>query len=338
MEFITEVVLERLRALLELDLTVDHTAEELYEAGMADLVRLFVKDEPHNKRKQSSKRWRLIMAISAADQIIERLLCDKQNKTEIRNWKDHPSAPGISLSDDVELNQFYKRVMQAKATGAGPNPAIAEADVTGWDWSVKHWELMYEAELRIALGHFSPTAARIIRARYYCVSHSCYAFPDGRVYALPEGGVQLSGCYNTSSTNSRLRVVVAMLSGASWAIAMGDDCLEEFVEDARESYARYGHPLKMYERQEDEFEFCSMLFRPDCHPHPVDGTKTLFRLLEQKTYTRGLLLQFDMEMRNHPRRKEFLEAYMRCDQFRSREGQQSQEKLHHAGKENSQET
>jgi hypothetical protein len=321
-DLIAEAVYERLQLLSEAtpEELSEATPQELVQKGYCDPVRVFIKREPHSLRKVSSKRWRLIFAISIVDQLVERILCSEQNKTEIQQWNNCPSAPGLSLSNDDDLKALYERIM-IKCQGK----SFAEADVTGWDWSVKEWELKLEAEMRIELGNFSPLAASIIRARFICVSRSVYAFPDGELYVLKGNGVQLSGCYNTSSTNSRIRVLVALLAGAEWAVAMGDDSVEGYSPGAEAIYARLGHPLKMYVERTNNFEFCSMQFQ-DGPIHPVDGTKTLFRLIEQKNITPELVRQFDMEMRNHPRKEEFRDSYTRV--IEAREGQNIVNILH----------
>lgn len=316
---IKRAVLERLKLYLTipLDEILAMGPQQLVEAGIADPLRQFVKGEPHSTRKVKAQRHRLISAVSLIDQIIERLLCTNQNKLEIANWMDCPSAPGLGLSDDAQLKQLYEQIMDISGG------SLAEADVTGWDWSVQKWELMAEAELRIKLGSFTATARKCIRVRYHCLCESVYAMPDGSLVELIHGGVQVSGCFNTSSTNSRLRVLVAYLVGAEWAKAMGDDCVEDPVEEAEEKYAELGHSLKMYQRRKDQFEFCSMIFSEE-GAWPVDGTKTLFNLLEQKLITPELLYQFRQEMRNHPRREEFLASAERV----RRAGKVTSETLH----------
>lgn len=279
--------------------------EELIQQGFVDPVRVFIKGEPHPTKKVAQQRWRLIFAVSIVDQVLERLLTGTQNKREIRSWFTNPSAPGLGLSDDAQLKHLYDRII-----GLINGKTCAEADVTGWDWSVQEDELMEEAEQRILLGHMSPLAAKCTRVRFMCVSRSVYAMPDGTLLVLRGNGVQLSGTYCTSSSNSRIRVVCAYRVGADWAVAMGDDCVEDEVENAVEKYAELGHPLKMYESRTDSFEFCSTIFSSE-GAWPVDGTKTLFRLIEQKQITPELLHQFTMEMRNHPRLEEFLECVAR---------------------------
>ena len=281
------------------------TPQELVQKGFCDPVRTFVKKEPHSARKLKSKRWRLIFAISLVDQLVERLFSTKQNKAEIKAWLDCPSAPGLSLTNDDDLHAIYSKI-QNLAKGK----PYAEADVTGWDWSVQEWELLEEAEMRCELGNFSPIAANLCRNRFVCVANSVYSMPDGRLLVLRDPGVQLSGCYNTSSTNSRVRVMCALLAGARWGYAMGDDCVEDYNEDAPARYASLGHPLKMYELRTDQFEFCSQIFT-STGAHPADGTKTLYRLLEQKAFSLELLAQFRLEMRNSPRLQQFLDSVTR---------------------------
>lgn len=315
-ELIGNLVIARLKLLA----SVAHSelkgldAEDLVRRNFCDPVRVFVKGEPHSTRKVTQSRWRLIFAVSVVDQLVERILCTSQNKTEIKTWNRCPSAPGLGLSDDDQLAELYSRVMEKKGVGDA-----AEADVTGFDWSVKEWELLWEAETRAKLGDFDPIATTILMNRELCVSRSVYAMPNGEMIKLKTPGVQLSGRYNTSSTNSRIRVLLAYLAGARWAIAMGDDSVEEYVPEAESRYATLGHPLKMYVRRTNRFEFCSQLFTPE-GAWPVDGTKTLYRLLEQKQITPELVAQFAMELRNSPRLEEFLAS---VDRVRDVGGQET---------------
>lgn len=302
LELVVDATIQRLKLLSELDCT-GLSGSDMVRRGLCDPVRMFIKDEPHPLKKQKSKRWRLIMAISAVDQLVERLLCSAQNKEEIAQWKKIPSAPGISLTDDSALEAFRQRINSYPGT-------TAEADVTGWDWSVKEWELLLEADMRADLCDASDWLRRIFRNRELCVSHAVYALPDGTLVDKAVPGVQCSGRYNTSSTNSRLRVMLAHLCGASWACAMGDDCVEQYHPDAAEKYNAFGHPLKMYNEVGEDFEFCSLKFTAE-RVYPVDGTKALYNLLEQKELTDEFLDQFCMEMRNHPRKSEFLASVER---------------------------
>lgn len=303
-ELIINATIERLKILWELDLEKRNLSpRELVEIGACDPVRLFVKGEPHSKRKVKSKRWRLIMATSVVDSLVERVMCYDQNKVEISEWEDIPSAPGINLLDQQAMINLYKDIHARKGD-------VAEADVTGWDWSVQASELRLEGLARGDLCSASPVLRTMFVNREYCVANAVYALPDGTLVAKDVPGVQCSGRFNTSSTNSRLRVALAYLVGSEWAKAMGDDCLEQFIEDAERKYAERGHPLKMYNRKEDKFEFCSQIMSSTgcC---PADGTKSLYRLIEQPEITGELLAQFAEVMHMSPRYSEFLASVSR---------------------------
>jgi len=305
-ELIIELVIDRLKRLALSDLESEDPVQ-LVQEGLVDPVRLFVKNEPHSERKRRENRWRLISGVSLIDQLVERLLFSAQNKTEIQTWMSHPSAPGLGLSDDNQLADLYLRIQALIGDGQA-----AEADITGFDWSVKAWELMLDADVRCDLMSASALTRRLVRNRVFCLCRTVYGLPSGRLLAQIEPGVQLSGSFNTSSTNSRIRVMIAYFIGALWAVAMGDDCVEDFVDNAEAKYLELGHPCKMYNARDaaSGFEFCSQLFT-ELGAHPVDGTKTLYRLLEQKKITPELIYQFMGEMRNHPRLDEFQDSYNR---------------------------
>lgn len=301
---IVDAVVERLRALGQAPLESE-TPQECVLRNMSSPIRFFVKNEPHGAKKFATSRWRLISNIDLIDLLVEKLLFDKQNKAEIQSWQTNPSAPGINLSGDKELNAFAFRVSDLSD---GLRTA-ASADVTGFDWSVKEWELQLDARVRMRLMGCDPQSwlGTVITNRIYCLSRPLYVMPNGELLIQVHPGVQKSGSNNTSSTNSRIRVALAYLVGADWAIAMGDDCVEQFVEGAEERYAALGHPLKMYEQCEDSFTFCSMLFDGRSGLiHPEDGTKALFNLLEQVKDLDVHLDEFSREMRNHPRLAEFM--------------------------------
>lgn len=297
-EFVVSAVLNRLHLLATTD-TTGMTPRQLIEQGLMDPVRFFIKNEPHSLSKQKSLRYRLISSVSIVDQLVERLLCNTQNKAEIAEWSTCPSAPGLGLSEDKDLETIW-HIAEDHISN------MAEADVTGFDWSVQDWELKADALMRLKLmgAKSSSPVAKIMMARVYCLSNSVYCLSDGTMLSQDEPGIQLSGSFNTSSTNSRIRVLIALLVGADWAYAMGDDCIEDYIENAKEKYATLGHPLKFYEKCKDSFEFCSSRFK-DGKAHPVDGTKTLFRLLTKKRLDENLILQFEMDMRHSPKINDF---------------------------------
>lgn len=238
------------------------TPEELVRGGFCDPVRLFVKQEPHPMSKVETGRLRLISSVSLIDQIVERMMFGIQNSLEIDNWKSCPSKPGMGLSL-VEQGKVVWDEVRFKHTLC---PA-AEADISGFDWSVQEWELMADVEMRVRLGNFGPQLETAARNRFFCLSNSVFQLSDGTMISQGLPGLMKSGSYCTSSSNSRIRVLMAELIGSPWCIAMGDDSVEGFVPEAREKYAALGHNCKDYvacstesNGELESFNFCSHRF------------------------------------------------------------------------------
>jgi len=280
------VVLERLKCLdQEEDLWEsvrkgEATAGSLIAANLVDPVRVFVKNEPHSDSKVKDGRWRLISSVSLIDQLVERMLCQNQNQAEIEGWKTCPSKPGLGLDDAGCL-----ALLEEMRSFERP----AEADVTGFDWSVQGHELRFEAEIRAELAGASKDScfARVMRNRYLCMALSRIVLSDGTYFDQKTPGVQKSGSYNTSSTNSRIRWWLMLLVGARKGFAMGDDGVEEFVEGAPLKYAELGHKLKMYnECLGGEIEFCSTSFSLSKGTFvPKNWAKSVYALLNKSWHT-----------------------------------------------------
>lgn len=240
-DFVVEAVYARLEALSRADLGHDFTPIELVRKGLCDPVRLFVKQEPHPIRKVREGRFRLISSVSLIDQLVERVLFGYQNRLEISRWKDCPSKPGMGLSQRHQSEAIWQYA-EYRSTRS---PA-AEADISGFDWSVQHWELQAEVEARILLGNFNPRVARAARNRFACLANSVFQLSNGTLIAQGLPGLMKSGSYCTSSSNSRIRCLMAKLIGSEWCMAMGDDSVEGWVRDAKSKYEALGHTCKDY--------------------------------------------------------------------------------------------
>lgn len=277
-------------------------AVELVRRGLADPVRLFIKPEPHQQKKIKSGKLRLICSVSIVDQLVERVMAWRQNAYEIDHWETLPSKPGIGFDDD-KIHLMWQSVRHTLFEGN-----LAEADISGWDWSVQEWELWAEAEMRVALAGSDERMAALLRARIRCLSLSVFCLSSGEMIAQTEPGVMKSGSYLTSSSNSRIRVLAADLVGAE-CVAMGDDSLETWIPDAKNRYSNLGHLVKQYERCGLTFGFCSHRYENGV-AYPESWARTLFRLLNQKTTDTEekfrLVLQFQEEIRHHPDRAQFL--------------------------------
>lgn len=321
-DYLALVSLARVIKLFSLPATLVRamSAVDKVRSGLVDPIHDFVKDEPHKLSKIQHKRWRLIASCSIVDQLVNRLLFTKQNKVEIESWRHIPSKPGFGFTTRAQMEGLLE--------GLPEYSSGADSDVNGWDWTVQMWLLELELEARSRLLSTAATT-RLTASRwrtaslnaYLCVAHSVHVLTDGTMFSQNFYGVLKSGWYNTSSTNSRMRVALAFLIGASWAIAMGDDCFEEFVENAREKYAEYGIDLKDYRPFDEFFEFCSQKMFPDFSSYTTKPERSLVNLLTSQPRTQGdaiaQLNQFLSDLSSHPDFDRIQEAILASDWVRN---------------------
>lgn len=259
---IAEKAVSRLLALAGEDLT-QMQASRIVAGDFADPVRLFVKNELHSKQKIEQGRMRLISSVSLVDQLVERLLCGGQNSAEIANWTDIPSKPGLGLDD---------RGLEALRSSATAMQEPLATDMSGFDWSVPQWLLDMDVEARVRLSGATRGGLfeRALRSRVAALGCSLFVLSDGSLFAQTRRGVQKSGSYNTSATNSRMRVMLAYMAAAvatggvtqGAVMAAGDDCIEDIagVDSAAllSVYARWGFRVET----SAVLDFCSFVFGP----------------------------------------------------------------------------
>nr|QOY47063.1 RNA-dependent RNA polymerase [Turnip yellows virus] len=269
----------RLQKMLEVSFE-DMGPEELIRNGLCDPIRLFVKGEPHKQAKLDEGRYRLIMSVSLVDQLVARVLFQNQNKREIALWRAIPSKPGFGLSTDEQVLDFVKGL--ARQVGTTPTEVVANwknyltpTDCSGFDWSVADWMLHDDMIVRNRLTiDLNPATERLRSCWLRCISNSVLCLSDGTLLAQTHPGVQKSGSYNTSSSNSRIRVMAAFHTGAAWAMAMGDDALESNPADLA-AYKRLGFKVEV----SGQLEFCSHIFRAPDLALPVNENKMIYKLI-----------------------------------------------------------
>jgi hypothetical protein len=270
---------------------------ELVQGNFADVLRLFVKNEPHNALKTKQGRYRLIASVSVVMQLTERFFATTQNKVEISLCDVIPSKPGIGFSD----SQLAPIRAALEGLEVGGHTTVC-TDLSGFDWSLDGWWFDQEAEFRVRLCKAGPLTERLIRNHMRILSNSVFALSDGRLYAQTHPGIMKSGSYLTSSSNSRIRVLMAYLRGAE-SIAMGDDCVEQSLghspDQIKAYYASLGLRVKFLHDTAEKFSFCSQTFWRDGGVEPESWSKTLYRYLagerdEAKDH------QYAYEMRHSP--------------------------------------
>ncbi|QEM20965.1 ORF2b [Physalis rugose mosaic virus] len=282
-DFLQERVFRRLHKLAGYDTEelMRMTPAELVREGLCDPVRLFVKQEPHTEKKLHERRFRLISSVSLPDQLIERMLFGPQNELEIASWARIPSKPGMGLSESSQAQSIWRELSYHHLSC----PA-AEADISGFDWSVQEWELWADLSIRVDLCMDMHDGLRkLMVARFYCFMNSVFQLSNGELFEQKLPGLMKSGSYCTSSTNSRIRCLMGHIIGSPWIIAMGDDSVEGFVENATEKYHSLGHTCKEYslceiDRDGDlaRVNFCSHEIKLNSF-HLTSWPKTLYRFL-----------------------------------------------------------
>lgn len=300
LSYLKDVVFDRLSKLFTEDVT-SLNATELVKRGYCDVVRLFIKQEPHSKAKADKKRWRLISSVSLIDQIIERMLFGLINKHEILRWDKLPYKPGMGFSSEqVPLLCDYVRENILQPT---------QSDISGWDWSLPDW--CFDADLELRANSFDrdihdTVYYRAMKNRLYCLSFSVFQLSNGTLYAQRKRGLMKSGSYLTSSTNSHIRVFLAALNGCR-AMSMGDDAVEDYNESTPSFYASLGFTTKFYSKcVNNVFEFCSHIFFMDKdRAYALNIGKEVMRLLHRKDLKSGddkklALMQLEDDLCGNP--------------------------------------
>lgn len=311
-EWLRDAVMERIRARLfyNFEQLVSMSPLQLAQSGLKDVVRVFVKNEPITEKKVLAHRERLIMNCGLTDILCDRITCDSLYAVEIVNWASCPSKPGMGLDDESVQN------LMEHLPGS---PSLAtSADASAFDFHVKTWQLIdtacieaqqYGVSLESDLG-------RLLVASAWVTCNKVYALPNGTLYQQTNHGVQESGGRGTAPRNSKARVYMAFLCGATAAIAMGDDSLE-WGPDFTASCIQYDEIGQSVEAAlvppPYQVEFCSHHFKKEANGRwiavPLNWHKSLFRLLSH-TPNPDLRRAFEYEMRHSPnlaRMKEFLD-------------------------------
>ncbi len=315
-----ELVLNRMMKLIKLRNGIPEDPREWLQGDLpiCDPARQFVKQEAHALTKLEIDRFRLVVAQSAADQMVQRLLFERLDKSEIQSFPRSPSAPGIGFSD--ELTAAFMNEVQSNI---GPEDRLLSNDVISWDWQVPEWLIGIEGDIRVWKLGMNPSsnAAKLVKNVLDIQKRCPRATSDGKIYLVNFPGIWISGQRITGSGNSSMRVfaahlVAVMLGYKPWAKAMGDDCLERVpktISDkaVKEAYAKLGLPLKeIVEQNPNKFEFCSHIFENGV-AYPARLGKILFHVANKSSRTIETAVQFEYLLRHHPNQKAVMDHLAR---------------------------
>jgi hypothetical protein len=192
-ESFNDTVLDRLEKILHIpyDVLRQMSRQQRIDFGLVDPVRVFVKNEPHSRSKLNEGRVRLIMSVSLIDKMIEMLISRHVCKLEILNWENIPSKPGIGFTHKNNMS-VYRDVIDSGYD-------MSYADISGWDWGVKQWQILDEAESLIKLClNPSEDWSKIMLSKAVLESESIYQFSDGLMVMPTFKGIVNSGKLRTS--------------------------------------------------------------------------------------------------------------------------------------------
>lgn len=277
--------------------------QQMIELGLADAVRLFVKNEPHSREKLDQGRFRLISSMSLINQVCERFLYTELNDREVDHWDVCPSAIGIGFTNDMNFD-VWRRLYAV--------PGKMQNDVSGWDFNVYCWKAMDATEVNIQLKRASEMRANMMRNATWAIMDKVFALSDGRLLITNEPGIMTSGSFITGQLNSKMRQLAKVhaalknfpdLERAPFGMACGDDCIEQLVpgeslEQRVAAYTWLGFRLTDVAEVDKSFEFCSHFYLGGSIAPLTTWPRCFYRLICNQPAL-DLMAQFKFELRHN---------------------------------------
>lgn len=296
------------------------SAIQLVAEGYVDIVKLFIKDEPHKRDKIDNKRFRLIFSRSLIDEIVERVLFSELFDYFNSRWVKLSPSQGIGFTDDMSV-EFVARI----SIILNRLKELESDDISGWDFSVTYQLLSELAEIYISLLQADESCSNVIRNVLLCVARKVMCTSDGKLYIFLQDGVMSSGCYMTGNGNSIIRsflaTCVSIILGARpediFNKTMGDDCVEDRVGGSRraETYLKFGFRVTdtaVINSKSQGFSFCSHWFDLSTGLNYLESwAKMIFKNVNSDFgIDRGGQVKY--ELNNHPQRSEILFLLKDC--------------------------
>jgi hypothetical protein len=241
--------------------------------ALRDPELLFVKGEPHSKKKVAEGRFRCIYVSSLVDMLIQAILHKLFNNAVIAAYQASEVGTSFALGlghHAAGLDKLRKTIVHLASFGPdgsskrdgyeqwgdanfwGP-PGVSEADATGWDNCVLGYMQAFAAELRCrsidasarvhgcddALLPALRVAKYLIRAQ--ALLDGCHvAIAGQQLFVNTLAGVMASGHISTSVDNTSMRLfttIAAYMFSEGYVpgdlIATGDDLLVGDGDEAR---------------------------------------------------------------------------------------------------------
>lgn len=247
---------------------------DLIRERKSNLIKVFIKPEPHTVKKIVQERYRLIYAVDIRDTLIDSMLFGEQNRLMVENHYRLPTAIGWT-----PLGGGWKQIPQVNVTAT---------DVSAWDQCTQWWLLELLRDVRIGLCHNPNQLFKDLVHFRYEQLFICprMVFSNGTVLQQDFPGIQKSGSFNTITDNSMgmdavyLRVLID-LSKRGVNIPpgprkfMGDDGLMSRMP--KDFYELFGTYLNL-KHVEPRAEFAGMVFNGE-KVEPCYTAKHAFNLL-----------------------------------------------------------
>jgi len=201
------------------------TPEEMFHHGLADPAQIFIKEEPHGAKKVEQETWRMIHCTSLIDACCQSYLGNELNKLQIADYQggalvSHTSGMGHHDAGIAHMGKQIERLF--------PSGLVCCADASGWDLSVSRDAILADAMQRVLRVHMVVDARQSVGTAIGLVTDklvaSCHLYATGDfVWAGDVYGVTSSGSPDTTSQNSFMRGLGAILAGARTPMDAGDD-------------------------------------------------------------------------------------------------------------------
>lgn len=257
----------------------------------ADPIRVFMKNEPHKPAKVAEGRYRLIMATSLVDQVIDHMLFGSFNNLLISKFASIPSMVGWS-----PVNGGYRYIQ----------PSDYGYDCTAWEYTVPKLLFDIILQLRIQMNQ-NPrqetefgTWIELARFRY----KQLYQIPviqlsSGIQFAQNVGGIMKSGSFNTIIDNSLGQLVAEVLTAQMTGepIDYGIKCMgDDTMRPEKLSMSRLAamESLGIRLKEPIQGEFCGMHYKGKGQIEPAYNAKHLVKMLYPGNHLKDIMISYQL--------------------------------------------
>lgn len=251
----------------------------------ADDIKVFIKQEPHKKKKIEDGLYRLISAVSLVDTMVDRILF---------GWAmDGVLASPLATTTAIGWTpvQGGYRVLKAILDNeVGPSGLTICVDKSAWDWTVQGWliDVWKDTLKRLCV---APEWWQVAVDKRFDMlfEKSVFRFSDGARVAQQGRGIMKSGCYLTILLNSMGQTALHYLANLRLGremfenepYTMGDDTVQPWFEGFDEYLGlvkEMGPMIKGSPEPSKHIEFCGFYITNGA-TWPVYWRKHLFRLM-----------------------------------------------------------